>query len=188
MSWIRRVEDHEARGRLARLYESARSNGEPLDNILLVHGLRPHTLDGHLGLYRSVLHHGANTLPRWQLELVGVYVSMLNGCDYCVVHHLRGLARLVGEDEAERLRRLLAQDNAEALPSPLDLMLRYAAVLTRMPTALAARHVEELRNNGLGDGEILELNQVAAYFNYVNRTVLGLGVGLEPDIDNESTA
>ncbi len=54
--------------------------------------------------------------------------------------------------------------------------------------ARPARHVEELRSNGLSDGEILELNQVAAYFNYVNRTVLGLGVSLEPDIENESTA
>ena len=33
-----------------------------------------------------------------------------------------------------------------------------------------------LRENGLNDGEILEINQVVSYFAYVNRTVLGLGV------------
>jgi hypothetical protein len=31
-------------------------------------------------------------------------------------------------------------------------------------------------------GEILEINQVAAYFNYANLTVLGLGINMEGDI------
>jgi uncharacterized protein YciW len=33
-----------------------------------------------------------------------------------------------------------------------------------------------MRAAGLTDGEILEVNQVAAYFAYANRTVSGLGV------------
>ncbi len=36
-----------------------------------------------------------------------------------------------------------------------------------------------MRVAGLNDGEILELNQVAAYFAYANRTVTGLGVSTE---------
>ncbi len=39
-----------------------------------------------------------------------------------------------------------------------------------------------LRAAGYGDGEILEINQVAAYFSYANRTVLGLGCSTECDI------
>ena len=35
---------------------------------------------------------------------------------------------------------------------------------------------------GWEDGEILEINQVAAYFNYANRTVLGLGINTDADI------
>ena len=33
-----------------------------------------------------------------------------------------------------------------------------------------------MRREGLDDGQILEVNQVVAYFAYANRTVLGLGV------------
>jgi uncharacterized protein YciW len=33
-----------------------------------------------------------------------------------------------------------------------------------------------MREAGLDDGMILEVNQVVAYFAYANRTVLGLGV------------
>lgn len=39
-----------------------------------------------------------------------------------------------------------------------------------------------LRDAGLNDGEILEINQVASYFAYVNRTVLGLGVTTAGDV------
>ena len=42
--------------------------------------------------------------------------------------------------------------------------------------------VIQLRSAGFSDGEILEINQVAAYFNYANRTVLGLGCSTTGDI------
>jgi uncharacterized protein YciW len=41
--------------------------------------------------------------------------------------------------------------------------------------------VERLRGLGYDDGEILEINQVAAYFAYANRTVLGLGCNTKGD-------
>ena len=42
--------------------------------------------------------------------------------------------------------------------------------------------VAELRDLGYEDGEILEINQVSAYFNYANRTVMGLGCSTRGDI------
>jgi len=54
--------------------------------------------------------------------------------------------------------------------------------------------IDELRQSGFDDGEILEVNQVSAYFAYANRTVLGLGVdtdgdiiGLSPDDSDDTT-
>ena len=41
--------------------------------------------------------------------------------------------------------------------------------------------VIQMRNAGYSDGEILEINQVTAYFSYANRTVLGLGCSTEGD-------
>lgn len=40
--------------------------------------------------------------------------------------------------------------------------------------------VEALRAAGLGDDEILDVCQIAAYYNFVNRLADGLGVELEP--------
>ena len=39
-----------------------------------------------------------------------------------------------------------------------------------------------LREAGWDDGEILEINQVCAYFAYANRTVLGLGCSTEGEM------
>ena len=51
------------------------------------------------------------------------------------------------------------------------------------PTAsLLEKDFQKLREPGFPDGEILEINQVANYFNYANRTVLGLGVNIDGDI------
>lgn len=58
-------------------------------------------------------------------------------------------------------------------------LLAYAIKLTRTPAEVVREDVEALREAGLDDGEILDANQVTAYFAYANRVVDGLGVELE---------
>ena len=60
--------------------------------------------------------------------------------------------------------------------------LRYSKVLTLTPSKVTEEIVTELRNLGYDDGEILEINQVSAYFGYANRTVLGMGCSTVGDI------
>ena len=136
-------------------------------------------------IYKYVLHHSSNTLPKWYLETIGVWVSSLNHCDYCVEHHFSGLKRLLDDDQrANTLRAAIEARNITA--TPLDeaqkLGLVYAQQLTVSPAALSEDIVIQLRSGGFNDGEILEINQVAAYFNYANRTVLGLGCSTAGDV------
>lgn len=60
--------------------------------------------------------------------------------------------------------------------------VRYAAKLTAAPASLTETDIVQLRDAGYSDGEILEINQVSAYFAYANRTVLGLGCSTDGDI------
>ena len=57
--------------------------------------------------------------------------------------------------------------------------LNYAALLTREPGQVTEQTLDMMRQTGLEDGEILEINQVTSYFCYANRTVLGLGINKE---------
>ncbi len=59
-------------------------------------------------------------------------------------------------------------------------ILEYAVKLTATPSAMSEQDVMALRAVGLSDGEILDVCQVTAYYNYVNRLADGLGVELEP--------
>ena len=181
MTWIATIAPEVAEGRLQKSYAGISRTGGTVDNIIQAHSLRPHTLDGHLALYRSVLHHSANMTPLWLLEAVGVYVSALNGCRYCVVHHRQGLRRqLANAARADAIEQaLLADRSDEALTGAALAAMRYARALTLAPAAIDAGFIDELRAAGLDDGAILELNQVAGYFAYANRTVLGLGVTTE---------
>ena len=134
-------------------------------------------------LYKNVLHHRENSLPKWMLECVGVWVSQLNDCSYCVAHHAEGLRKLL--EDNHRFEQIMEALSASTLDETFTererLMLEYARVLTLDPADTSFREIQLLRDAGLDDGEILELNQVIAYFAYANRTVLGLGVELEKD-------
>ncbi|GJL94457.1 MAG: alkyl hydroperoxide reductase AhpD [Hyphococcus sp.] len=189
MSWIKPVPYAEARGRLKTLYDRIKGPGGYIDNILTIHGLRPHSLEGHMALYKNVLHHHGNKLEKWRLELLGVYVSALNGCDYCVNHHFAGLKTLLRDDEkanamlaAVRVRDFSNIVQAGVIDKGQSTLLDYAHALTKAPADMSAASVEAMRAQGFDDGEILEVNQVVAYFNYANRTVLGLGVSNDGEV------
>ena len=182
--WITHVPYEDARDRLRTLYDRVKGPDNNVDNIMLAHSLRPHTMEGHMALYKHVLHNSANQLDKWYLEAIGVYVSIINKCDYCVEHHFNGLKRLLRDDErSDQMRTALTANRpGDAFDPRQAAGLEYAAQLTRDPSGLTQASVELLRQAGFDDGEILEINQVGSYFNYANRTVLGLGVSTNGDI------
>ena len=184
MTWIRTVPFAEATGKLKKLYERVTGPDNNVDNIMLAHSLRPHSMEGHMTLYKYMLHHPHNTLPKWYLEAIGVYVSHLNRCGYCFDHHLAGMRRLVADDERSDAiaAALAADDPAEAFSGRELAGLEYAARLTSSQADMAERDIQTLRDAGFDDGEILEINQVTAYFAYANRMVLGLGINTDGDI------
>lgn len=185
MSWIKTIKFEDAKGRLRKLYEKVTGPNNNVDNVLSIHSLRPHTLVGHMSLYKNVLHNSNNTLPKWYLESLGTFVSHLNQCDYCVMHHASGLKRLLKEDPSKFDEIIDGIKNNNVIPSldeRLNAGFEYAKNLTFNLNKISETDIENLRKVGFDDGEILEINQVVSYFNYVNRTVVGLGVNTDGDI------
>ena len=184
MTWIDVISYENATGSLKALYDRVKGPDNNVDNIMLAHSIRPHTMQGHMTLYKHVLHNSRNSLDKAFLETVGVYVSMLNHCSYCVEHHFAGLKRLLKDDSrAAAIRGSLESGTPETAFEGKQLAgLLYAEKLTTEPVSMHESDILGLRENGFDDGEILELNQVAAYFAYANRTVLGLGIDTAGDI------
>ena len=185
MTWIKTVPYAEADGRLKQLYDRVKGPDDNVDNIMMAHSLRPHTMEGHMAIYKYTIHHANNRVPKWFLETLGVWVSLLNRCGYCVDHHFSGLMRLLGDDDRSRAIRA-ALDAEDIDDGPFEkkekAALHYARALTKAPADVNEAMISDLRDAGYDDGEILEINQVSAYFSYANRTVLGLGCSTEGDI------
>ena len=185
MPWIETIPYAASNGKLRQLYDRVKGPGDNVDNIMQMHSLRPHTMEAHMAVYKHTIHHSANTVPKWFLETLGVWVSALNNCGYCVAHHFAGLQRLLNDpDRSAALHAaILAGDIAACPLSARERQaMAYAAKLTRTPGEMAAGDVTALRDSGWSDGEILEINQVTAYFSYANRTVLGLGCSVDGDV------
>jgi len=184
MTWIRVIDYDDSTGYLRQLYDRVKGPGNAIDNVMKVHSLRPHTMEGHSALYKSVLHHAGNSSPLWWLEVIGIYTSLTNRCAYSVAHHFAGLSRLLQDQaRADAIYRALAADAPERVFGGKELaILRYARTLTRTPGELVETDVAALRQAGATDEEIFEANQVVAYFNYSNRLLNGLGVTTDGDV------
>ena len=185
MSWIDTIAYEKADAKLKALYDRVKGPNNNVDNIMMMHSLRPHTMEGHMAIYKYVLHHRDNTIDKWFLETLGVWVSTLNKCEYCVEHHFAGLKRLLNDDEkATQIRSAIDTNKIEEAPleNCQKTAMEYARKLTHNPGSIREESIEKLRADGFTDGEILEINQVCAYFSYANRTVLGLGCSTKGDI------
>jgi uncharacterized peroxidase-related enzyme len=92
-------------------------------------------------------------------------------------HHGAALHLLVKDEE---FVRLMKEDYTVAELSDKErTILDYAVQLTKKPSSVQDDDVHTLRQNGCSEQEILDICQIASYFNFVNRMAEGLGVQLE---------
>ena len=182
-AWISMIADENADKYLNDIFNQARSPHGTLDNVMRIHSLRPSTMIGHLTLYKSVLHSDEITLPLWFLEVIAAYVSILNSCEYSLTHHWNNALALLGDRKrAEKIRTALRKQKFQNVFDKKEIaILNYSQKLTQSVREMEESDVEQLKREGCNDGEILEVNQVVAYFNYSNRLLNGLGVSLDGD-------
>ena len=94
-----------------------------------------------------------------------------------MVHHRRGLRRLINDDE---LVAAVEQDWTTAPLSPKRAaMLTFAVKLTKTPGAMEDADVDALRSAGFSDRDILDIVEVVGYYAYANRIADGLGLQTE---------
>ena len=182
-AWIKMVSDQDAEPHLKELLDDARTPHGTVDTVMRVHSLRPETMNGHVTLYRSILHSDDNQLPFWFLEIVASYTSILNDCTYSLTHHFMNVRNLLSDQpRSDRIFVALKAHRPEDEFDGKELaFLHYAAKLTVDVGQMIKSDFEALKIAGCEDGEILEVNQVCAYFNYSNRLLNGLGCTTDGD-------
>ena len=182
-AWIKMISDEDADEELTEVLNLARTPHGTVDNVMRVHSLRPNTMKGHVTLYRAALHDESNTIPMWFQETISSYVSILNDCPYSYANHWKNAAHLMQDPtKANQVEIALNAKKPESHFVGAELvMLEYTEKLTLKPGKMVEADVIKLRDGGVDDGQILELNQIIGYFNYVNRLLNGLGVTTSGD-------
>jgi len=180
MSWTHRVAPVAAGPELAAIYSRirARSSSGGVSHFWQAWGAQPELLEAVFALHGALLDRPVPLTPA-QAEMIAIAVSATNGCAYCVSHHGPRLASLVGE----ALARKVALDYRGANLAARDRVLLDAAVaLTCEPDERGQADVERLREYGFDEPAIVKATALAAWFNFVNRVVLALGIEPEPGL------
>lgn len=173
MPWIKFIDVMEANGQLKEIYEELFKKRGKIANIMKIHSLNPHTMKDHLNLYVNLMF-GKSNLSREERELIGVVVSTMNGCEYCITHHANALNRYWKDNT--RIRELKQDFRSVKLSDRIHGMIEYAVKLTKTPNMIKSSDIEKLRRCGFNDEDVLNINLITSYFNFVNRIALGLGV------------
>jgi uncharacterized peroxidase-related enzyme len=178
MSWIKQIEVADADENLKPIYDDLIKSRGKIANILKVHSLNPQALKTHLDLYMTLMF-GKSGLSRKERECIAVVVSRVNNCEYCVNHHAESLALYIKD---ESLLEQIKCDYVTADLAPrLMAICNYAYKLTAQPGDQKQEDIWHLMTFKLNDKDILDISLIVAYFNFVNRIALGLGVAFNAE-------
>ncbi len=173
MPWIRVIEEDKAEGKVKEVYEKVKKNRGKLSNIMAIQSLMPEVMESHLQLYMDVMFNKSG-ISREEKELIAVIVSAINDCPYCVNHHAEALN--VYWKNPEKIQHVINDFKTVELPVRTFAILSYAEKLTLYPGSVDEHDIENLQLHGISDEDILNINLIVSYFNFVNRIANGLGV------------
>ena len=172
MTYVNEIEETQANPQLRGIYGNIEQNMGFLPHYFKALGTMPDAIEGQLKLGAAVMNDRA--LTKTEKEQIGVVVSGINASSYCLVIHMELLRRL-GVEKALAWKLVNDYENA-AVPDKMKALFRFAAKLTRKPVEIEEEDIGALKAAGWDDAAVRETVLTVAYFNYVNRVSLGLGL------------
>jgi len=179
MPYIETIQPENAEGALKDIYDNLVKTRGKVAEVHKIQSLNPESIVNHMDLYMTIMF-GRSPIKRVHREMMAVIVSISNKCEYCQVHHLEAVQNFWKNEE--KLEQLQKDFESADLTDKEKALCRFAKELTESPEKSEdAGLVGPLQAEGFSDREILDATLVIAYFNFVNRIVMGLGVSLEED-------
>ncbi|MDB9971912.1 peroxidase-related enzyme [Alphaproteobacteria bacterium] len=123
-------------------------------------------------------------LTKLEREMIAVVVSSCNKCFYCLIAHgaaVRQLSKnpILGDE-------LMINYRAADLSKREKLMLDFSAKLTDAPSNVTKLDRDLLRKEKFSEEEILEIIEVASFFNMTNR--IAIGTDMRPNAEYHNLA
>jgi uncharacterized peroxidase-related enzyme len=146
----------------------AKNRAKPgfVPNVFQAYSLRPNQLRGFMALYESLMSDESG-LSKAEREMIAVVVSAINHCHYCLVSH--GAVLRVRSGDAVLADTIAANYRVADLSARQRAMLDFAAKVTVASATCADEDIAALREHGFSDDDVMDIIQIAAFFNYSNR-------------------
>lgn len=183
MSHLPLVTLEQAEGPLQAMLLATRERMGFLPNAQCLWGLRPVQALKFFaddGLYKELMN-GPSALTPAEREMIGVAISVANGCKYCTASHSAYLRQKSGDPAmADAVR---ADYRTAPLSPRQKAMIDYAVKVARRPKAVSKTDMARLRKHGFTDADIMDMTQVAAIFSYTNRVASALDLEPNPEFE-----
>jgi uncharacterized peroxidase-related enzyme len=172
MAYVNEVEETQADARLREIYRGIEQGFGFVPNYFKALGPLPEVIEAQLRLTAAVMEDGA--LTKIQKEQIGLVVSGITSSSYCIFIHMQLLRRFGVEKSLAR--KLTTDYENAAADAKLKVLFRFADKLTRKPYDIEGADIEAVRKGGWDDAALRETVLTVAFFNYINRVSLGLGL------------
>ncbi|MFZ3214811.1 MAG: peroxidase-related enzyme [Candidatus Acidiferrales bacterium] len=172
MPFVNEIEETQADERLRQIYGRIEKDLGFLPHYFKTLGAKPAVIEAQLQLNQAVMSDDA--LPLLVKEQIGLVVSGINSSAYCIMFHME-LLRRFGVDK-NLARKLTADYESAAVEPKVKALFRFAEKLTRHPDEIEESDTDAVKQAGWDDAAVRETVLTVAYFNYINRVSLGLGL------------
>ena len=171
--WIATIPADQATGPLRDAYASQEAKLGHVTELTQLGSLYPELVATRLRMY-SVVEATPSTIPDWARRAVALVTSALNQCLFCTSGHSQRLRDGGRGDLADAI--LADPESTLTGDAAVDALLIYARLLVRRPGDVTPEDIAALRDEGWSDLDILDVNNIAAYYCYINRVANGLGL------------
>ncbi len=118
-------------------------------------------------------------MPRAERELSTAVVSRINGCVYCASVHAQRFEQLAKRNDT--IKQVFEEPRTAGTTDREKAIVQFSIELTERPDAVSANSIQNLKDAGLTDAEILDLIHSVAIFAWANRLMLNLGEPIFPN-------
>lgn len=117
---------------------------------------------------------GPSPLSYGQRELLGAFVSAMNGCDYCMGSHTN-TAKMFGIEDG-LLEQLLENVDTADIDDTLKPLFRFIEKLTKTPTRMIDSDAAAVYAAGWNEDALHSAVAVSCTFQFMNNLIPGLGI------------
>ncbi|GFM79959.1 hypothetical protein PSCICN_06510 [Pseudomonas cichorii] len=170
-SWLTTLDLTQADSEQLAVLEESHPQAKTSDYYLtLIH--QPQILRQRSAAFNAIMY-APGGLSRAERELASTVVSRINQCVYCASVHAQRFEQLAKRNDV--IAQVFADPQTAGTTEREKAIVRFAIDLTQEPASLGAEHIRPLREQGLDDGQVLDLIHAISIFAWANRLMLNLG-------------